>query len=401
MMKNVVYLVGASDRFNYGDLLFPQIFKKILLNENRTYLTIRHVGLIESNLSKYGGLPTVSLKKMYKEIFEKQGNYSITIMGGEVLGPSWIDLLRCINFIFNTLARNSRINRYFNLNNIAKSYLGGRTENAYILERGLLKSNINLIYNSVGGINLPYHDSITINRILKHLDGADYISVRDSYTYNNLKSLGLKKCLLVPDCAILISELFSKDFLISKILKQNEAKYKHLSNSGYIFFQVNKTFGKKYLSDINEILTSIYKTYNLNIILCPIGKALIHEDDFPLKLISSKLSVPHIYFKRINIWEIMYLISNAKIFIGTSLHGIITAMSFLVPYIGIFKENQKINKYLATWGINNLNQCLSPKEILPKVGDLIGMSKDFFRTNRELQIDKVKESLNIIKSTIM
>src|SRR5699024_2081618 len=50
-----------------------------------------------------------------------------------------------------------------------------------------------------------------------------------------------------------------------------------------------------------------------------------------------------------NIYEIMGLIAFSKVYLGTSLHGAITAMSYLVPAIGLNRKVHKLESYMRTW----------------------------------------------------
>lgn len=396
VVNKEIFVLSAGDRFNYGDLLFPHIIMEVL-GESKD-LFYRNFGLINSDLSNVGGIPTKSLRKFYN--LQKTGliNRAIIIAGGEVLGPGWADLLKCDSSVFNQLTKQKYFRSYLNLDAIARSWLGGKTEHAFIMEKN--KINAKVIYNSVGGNNLPYHDSKKMSGIIKLLESSDYFSVRDSYTYQSLKSAGLQKVFLVPDCAVLLSELYDRDFLRSKISKTNADKIIDLNKSDYVFFQVNREFGEKYLKNLYEFLIEIYNMYNLRIVLCPIGKAPFHEDDVPLKEIYKKLGPSNQLFSDVNIWEIMYLILNAKLFIGSSLHGVISSMSYMVPYVGIFEENRKIDHYLKTWGIEGLNKCYSIPEMQLNFKKLVETPKEILSCNRDAQVIKVKKSFNSIKEII-
>ena len=48
-----------------------------------------------------------------------------------------------------------------------------------------------------------------------------------------------------------------------------------------------------------------------------------------------------------SIWDIMSLISQAEIYVGSSLHGAITAMSYNRPLIGF--GPRKLQTYIETW----------------------------------------------------
>ena len=58
-----IKIFAASDRNNYGDLLFPLVIKKILEKDFPNY-TIENYGIIKSDLSFFGALPTNSFKSL-------------------------------------------------------------------------------------------------------------------------------------------------------------------------------------------------------------------------------------------------------------------------------------------------------------------------------------------------
>ena len=45
----------------------------------------------------------------------------------------------------------------------------------------------------------------------------------------------------------------------------------------------------------------------------------------------------------------MFLISISKIYIGTSLHGMITAQSFNIPFVGLNRKIEKLEGYIKYW----------------------------------------------------
>lgn len=65
----------------------------------------------------------------------------------------------------------------------------------------------------------------------------------------------------------------------------------------------------------------------------------------------------------LNVWEIMYLIIKSQAFYGTSLHGVITAMSFGVPHYCINKNISKLTSFLETWSVEPYTQPLQVVDI--------------------------------------
>ena len=139
---------------------------------------------------------------------------------------------------------------------------------------------------------------------------------------------------------------------------------------------------------------------DLEIILCPIGMAPNHEDHKILKEMANasnhfKLIIPR------NIYEIMYLIAYAKIFVGTSLHGIITAQSYNVPFIALNKKIKKTKEYISTWMPNYTDYNLDFNEI-DKLTLLINKwdSNNLEKYTREQKI-KVVDNLSFIFSNLI
>lgn len=92
----------------------------------------------------------------------------------------------------------------------------------------------------------------------------------------------------------------------------------------------------------------------MKIVLINIGYAPLHDDFKSHKILNKAFPNKTILFEDTNIFEIMYLIKNSQIFLGTSLHGNITAMSYNVPHLGFEKIN-KLKYFLKTWENNEIS----------------------------------------------
>jgi hypothetical protein len=75
-----IHFISASDRLNYGDLIFILVFKKIFNNSTQIY----NYGLIKSDLSHFGALPTESFKTLEQRIkkLKKDNSQQVIIIGG-------------------------------------------------------------------------------------------------------------------------------------------------------------------------------------------------------------------------------------------------------------------------------------------------------------------------------
>ena len=87
-----LFILAPNDRFNYGDLLFPHIldfYFKDIVDE------LVFCSTTESNLSKFGGIPTCSFHSLY-EVNATDQNYLI-VGGGDSLCISWMQVLSFVD----------------------------------------------------------------------------------------------------------------------------------------------------------------------------------------------------------------------------------------------------------------------------------------------------------------
>ena len=350
MKKKVLYILAPNDRFNYGDLLFPYVLKYYIGKE---FDKIRYISTTQSDLSNLGGIPTEAYEELYDANNDESDNYLI-VAGGESLFSDWSVIMAFVDSKYHCCQSLLRKLFFFKKSigrRIYKSYvkltLPTKTKYPFTIGKNELLNFKGIYYNSVGGIGL---DSLSGAKLLQKkdernvLNSVDYLSVRDKYTCKALISANIENT-LVADSAIMMSEVFTDEILENNLSINNK-----LLDKPYLFFQGNKLYLEKESSKIAEELFKLQQETNLKICLCPIGTALGHEDIEGLNSLIPFLNqkgVSYIMIDSPNLFDIMWLIKYSKLYIGTSLHGIITSMSFRVPYVGYCKR--KLMTYIYTW----------------------------------------------------
>ena len=246
-----IAIVGAFDRYNYGDLLMPYIVKNELehLFPNEK-LKFDYYGLVESNMEYCGGYNTRKLSEIYTKYYD-----AIILDGGDILNVTWSDMFLNLQnnmftiFFFKCLRKLS----YNTSDIIAKKILNGKTCKPWILDKNKLKCK-SLIYNTVDG-------TIKNEMLLKVYDcikNIDYISVRNEQVYNYIKEIN-SNCSLTPDSVINLSKVFDTLEIEKKVSKDIKDFVKE--NSYYIF-QCKKQIGDKYYNEIvNGIKSTFHKPY--------------------------------------------------------------------------------------------------------------------------------------------
>ena len=79
--KKIIHFLSASDRINYGDLLFPILFKSVLERHYPQTIFLNYA-VVKSDFSGFGALPTASYLSFQRKVKLLGGN--VVIGGGEV-----------------------------------------------------------------------------------------------------------------------------------------------------------------------------------------------------------------------------------------------------------------------------------------------------------------------------
>ena len=94
----------------------------------------------------------------------------------------------------------------------------------------------------------------------------------------------------------------------------------------------------------------------------------------------------------------MYLIANSKAYIGTSLHGAITSMSYAVPHVGLIVE--KLDAYLHTWGVEGNNFAVAFNQIHQQYKIAAVVPKEQSEASRDKQLTEIKKAFDLIVQTL-
>lgn len=374
-MKKIV-VIGAFDRYNYGDNLMPilfELFLKEFYPEIISSYEIVYSALTDSDLTKYKAKKTIA---MYKALDKKNESvHSIISIGGEVLCASSSTLFLHMNNTkknknFVVFLRKHKMKVLADL--FCKHFYKLPWEYPYIPPKDDSRLTA---FNTVGG-GMPKRSlrnfNVYFSGVVERLANADYLSVRDKRGVSSLKNFSNPK--LYPDSAIVMADFITDDFLL------NECKedINQLMKKNYICFQAAPKKSDASAEEWVNILKKLSQKYNLDIVLCPIGYANGHDDFSFLKEIKDKSSGDFTLLYELNLWEILSTIKNSKIFLGTSLHGVITALSFSVPYVGLNPKVDKLNSFLKEWGISPSTRSYAFDEIPDIVHAVFQIKKDDF-----------------------
>lgn len=401
-----IAIVGAFDRMNYGDLLFPLVLTKTILKRHGNTVNIAYYGHRGADLTEFGGFLTKPMRMLFSPK-ELPGGSAVIVAGGEVLAASWVDTLyyllgrkpwwqRLANKLFGMQAESVLIRRY----------LGCRNVFPYLFNKSDFSEKVAIIYNAVGGTNLQIRSEEFRKSVASVLLGADYLAVRDQQSINILNNTRVKlpNLVMAPDSAAIISELFPVD-LLEEIISSEAVDIKsELNGCDYLVFQIGINFSSGSEKVISEQINELINRTGFSVVLLPIGRASGHEDHKAMEKLIPLLCKPVIMPKFNTLFDTMWLIANSKVFIGSSLHGAITAISYGIPHLSLTKKDKKIPAFLETWDLPSQKECVEYSDIcrsaenrltIPKE-DLIRLRNDFV-TQANASMNHINDVLNNIK----
>lgn len=384
LKKINILTIGAYERDNFGDLLFFILLKRILESKNCNIVAGSIVGSDMRGLIGEYVYPYHLLLDRYKWDI-------VWVVGGEMGSlPLEGALRRSLgeNF-FNSYSRSDEklkrmILRYLSCD------IGDRL--AYLPDINLYENNsrAKLVLNSVGGFEgIPSlkNEEIAKNSI-NSLKSSSFVSVRNNYSHEYLESVGVSSR-LSPDIVQ----------LLPKIYKPNKVKKKE-----YILFQVRQIYFDVYtIEEIGNVLVDIVNKYNYDIYLFIAGTANLHDsNESYLKIVDfvkdkigkNKISIIE---DRVPLMLVDW-ISNAKLWIGTSLHGRIISAAYRIRRISL--ENIKVSNYCELWD-ETFPYSVGLKELLKICEKSFLIDDANIRNKTEELIFKVDNNLKSLLSEVM
>lgn len=372
---------------NYGDLLFPVLFREVFRDE-LAEIRFRNYGVVRSNFSAYGAIPTLSYKDLIRTIAVDED--VVVIGGGGVLFPTWRKLLSLINPVYALLFKRKLTRKVERRLNLAKRLL--TTDDSLSPFAPTFEARV--IYNAVGGRFPDTLSTVQRQGLTARLNTAEYVSVRDSITKSNLIRNKVANINLTPDSAVVMSDFYRIDGNLRKYTGARIGMFKK-----YIVFQVGRYKGPSDIAILEPSFAELRKL-GYQILCVPIGTAPGHEDDVILKRIA-KTSDHCEYYEPASIFETMFLIGNSDLYIGTSLHGTITAFSFGKPFIPLNRKVKKLDGYCKTWWKQIANGCVEFEQLKHAIENVLS-GWDYEEADRLLRRQKalVHRNFDRIRQTL-
>ncbi|MBM6699816.1 polysaccharide pyruvyl transferase family protein [Bifidobacterium pullorum subsp. saeculare] len=243
-----------------------------------------------------------------------------------------------------------------------------------------MKHDVPLIWNAPG---IPY--DFDADEALAHflLGNIDYLSVRNEFSAKVLEHCGLPSggIHLVPDTGFALRTIASEDELIrlrSEVVPDDER---------YIIFHCNRFIDDDARDAIVGILRRLGEAYGCKILLLPL--AYTHGDDDKLRELREASNGEFLMPEApLSLKGIIAVLSGCELYLGTSLHGTVTASVFGRKTVAFdYQKTKKTKDLYDTLGLSEY--------YLTEVGQVEDAVRKAFDCQRPVDFSEVERRLGI------
>lgn len=313
-------ILGAFERYNFGDALFSEISACYI--EQPLYFSP-----LGGNLSNLGGPISYSTASISDELS------GLIIAGGEVISANWFGVWASIHS--SDYEKNLRILSHIVPKGIQNKIGHLMGNNSWVTPYMIPKKLINLpyAYISVGGLIKDIKTKSEFLATSYSLQNARYLSVRDLQSQVQLKRIGIAS-ILAPDSAAVMAHQ------LKKIEKNQNEEYVLIQCS--LRWILNHQNRKMLAGFLLKIRSNGLKSR----FICA-GNTAMHSDLKAYRILKKYCEFLELIEDN-SVANFKKSMANAKVFIGTSLHGHILATAFCVPSVKL-KGIAKLERYVSTW----------------------------------------------------
>ena len=316
-----VQIFGTFDVGNYGDLLFPHIARHRLAPLG---FAVEPVSPAAAPM----GWKDVMPAKPIREAAELPAKPAGILIGGG-------------NIIHTGKAGIPDYNAFGERHAYASLWLGATLA-------GCIHS-VPVMWNAPG-VPHPVPERLLSHWVMRHaLEAADYVSVRDNASASHFGIRWQDEYMTVPDTAFEISAVWPKASLapvFSHLLERKGIS----SDQKFAVFHVKGRSMDEPLENTAQLLESFARAHGLMPIL--VALAPCHHDDTTTRQLGRLMRQPVVVLDDPKgLREIAAALAHAVLHVGSSLHGLITALSYGVPAVVVRRPNlPKFSGFLSACG---------------------------------------------------
>jgi Polysaccharide pyruvyl transferase len=373
----------TCDVDNFGDLLYPVVFRK-MAEKHGISSAIVPLSFFQGPAPCDSGYVVQGINEVIKS--PGQSISHLVIGGGDILRTDVNMVATHYCSIFEKRAGNhflfrmkkTFLGRQHLRNEFIKQYMGYSPIAPFILDKANYSRVGSIVYCSCG---VPFRFPPGKSRAIREaFEAAAFVYVRDFPSRDKLREVGVNRDIEVsPDLIVTLSDFFARD---EERLKGAAflAGYGVDIAKDIICFQ-SCPQSQNNENELLQQLTTLKKKTGAEIVLLPIGYC--HGDDIFLRKLAERSGGSLIYIAAHSIYATISVLAACKLFVGTSMHGNITAFSFGIPHLFGPIAVDKAEGFLDVVGLGADFKLESWSQLADKQAMVMRLPQDYFATRAE------------------
>lgn len=391
---------ATCDVENYGDLLYPVIVDK-MLQLRGVVDEIRQYSFLDGPAPCDSGYTNFSIQDLLDE--KSRVLRSLVIGGGDILRTDTATLASHYKTIYRKRLGHPYLQwigeKCFKKPKVVELFLkrcmSYEAVGPFLLDGKSFPGIGSVSYCSCG---IPFDFSAKEKeRVKEVMDGASFIWLRDRTSRDKLLAAGVTREIhTAPDLILTLSDFFDKASERSRG-RQILRSYGADTGKKIVTFQCTPHAGQP-LEEIVSQLSSYRQRSGAEIVLLPLGYC--HKDDHFLKRLSRESGGAFHYIGARSIFDMLSVLAASDLFVGTSMHGNITALCYGIPHLFGPIQVAKVGGFLDMVDISHEFILSSWKEINDKADMVDSLDADFFSSRAARAKKEAHAAFDLLYSSI-
>lgn len=393
----------AAFHSNYGDIMYRPVLEALLQQENAA-TALRGYSLVDGDAPLRGGFGISKIADFVNESSHGEVS-SLIIGGGAVLKPTSPHVAKN----FNAEVRRRRWRRPVRAvieslrdardpqgrdDRFRREFLNYPHLSPFLLAPSDFARPVPVAYCSCGaGSAFPH---LPREAAREAFDQAAFLYVRDEWTGRLIRELGVRVPVHVaPDLVVSLSRTHASADLPRQ---GNVCLRKHgvPEKRPLLVFQCVPPANPADFESLRGALRCVSDQKQYTLALLPIGYC--HGDHEVLARLAAEIP-SHLVLAK-DIWEIAGVIAVADAFVGTSMHGCITAFSFGVPFVIGPTPHAKQAGFLDVCGINRDLELSSWSGLPERLAWSCALGPDYFGSRLATAQARVSEAVRSLAQAL-
>jgi hypothetical protein len=382
--------LGTFDVENYGDLLYPLVLKHVL-KRYETPLSVSQYSFLSGRAPQDAGFETIALRNLFNPTPVPPNR--LVIGGGDILRTdreliathyqtayrNYYGRLRNSLGLINAwqyLLRRSfwpRSGSKFYADQFRSRWMKYPGAGPFLIDPDDLPDGTRICYLSCG---VPHEFTPPERERVKRIfERARFIYLRDEQSAEKLRRADVQcEIRVAPDLTVTLSDQFNP----ADEARRGRAVLARLGVAGdrpVLCFQ-SKPYPGFNEEEIAQQLKHYSERARADVVLLPTGYCL-GDHEF-LHSLSRQSGGAFKYAGVDSVFDILAIIAASDVFVGTSLHGNITAASFGIPHLFGPLPVDKAEGFLSAMNLPAELKLQSWREINAKIDMTVGLGRAFF-----------------------